>query len=463
MSTIDINVENLEISSLSPYAGNARTHSDDQVRMIAESIRVFGFINPVLINDAGGIIAGHGRVMAAQQLGLSVVPCIRLRHLNESQRRAYILADNQLALRSSWDEEKLAGELAALAEFDFDLGVLGFSDRDLDRLLTESAASGAPRGNDEWRAPDTEKPALSRAGDIWVMGGHRLLCADCLDVETLPRLLAGEAVDVVWTDPPYNVSYETAAGKVHNDSQSDGEFLRFLHGAFKAMFAVMRPGSSVYIAHADTEGYNFRRAFRDAGFKLSGVVIWKKNALVLGRSDYQWMHEPVLYGWKPGKAHRWYGGRKQTTVVEMAEASPFVMRTDGMWEINLGDRLFIVDGNARIEELVPSVMREDRPSKSDLHPTMKPVQLVMRQLQNSAKVGDIVLDPFAGSGSTLIAAERLGMRARLVELSPHYCDSIVGRWEGFTGLQALHDGSGLSPLQLAAARGAEANTGGPDG
>lgn len=246
-----------------------------------------------------------------------------------------------------------------------------------------------------------------------------------------------------WTDPPYNVAYETKAGKIANDDLSDKEFLNFLRSAFQVVYDVLKPGGSIYVAHADTEGLNFRSAFKKAGFKLSGCLMWRKNSLVLGRSDYQWQHEPILYGWKPGAPHRWYGGRKQTTVMAIPSSeSPFQLRPDGRFEIHLGNSVMVVDGNATVEDMLTSVIHESKPSRSEGHPTMKPVALVERMLKNSAKKGDVVLDVFGGSGSTLMAAERLGMCARLSELSPQYVDVIVTRWQDFTGKQATLEATG---------------------
>ena len=246
-----------------------------------------------------------------------------------------------------------------------------------------------------------------------------------------------------WTDPPYNVAYETKAGKIDNDDLSDKEFKAFLIAAFQTAFDALKPGGAIYVAHADTEGLNFRSAFSRVGFKLSGCLVWRKNALVLGRSDYQWQHEPILYGWKPGAAHRWFGGRKQTTIVEMpASESPFQLRHDGKFEIQLGNSVMVVDGNATVEDMLTSVIMESKPSRSEGHPTMKPVALVERMLRNSAKKTNIVLDLFGGSGSTLMAADRLGMCARLSELDPKYVDVIVTRWQQFTGKTATLESTG---------------------
>ncbi len=256
-----------------------------------------------------------------------------------------------------------------------------------------------------------------------------------------------------WTDPPYNVAYETKAGKIDNDDLEDSQFRQFLLRLFSAAFHVMKPGAAIYVAHADTEGLNFRAAFRDAGFKLSGCLIWRKDSLVLGRSDYQWQHEPILYGWKPGAAHRWFGGRKQTTVTEYsADNSVFTRRVDGRYEISLGDRVLLVDGTAQVEELIPSVILQAKPKRSEGHPTMKPVALIERMLRNNAKKSNTVLDVCGGSGSTLMACDSLGMRARLSELSPGYVDVIVKRWQDFTGKRATLETTGQTFDEVASDR-----------
>ena len=252
-----------------------------------------------------------------------------------------------------------------------------------------------------------------------------------------------------WTDPPYNVAYETKAGKIANDDLSDKDFSKFLHSAFQVVFDVLKPGGAIYVAHAHTESKNFHTAFKKSGFKLSSCLVWRKNALVMGRQDYQWQHEAIIYGWKPGAAHRWFGGRKQTTVMAIpASVSPFQLRPDGRFEIQLGNSVMVVDGNATVEDLLTSVIHESKPSRSEGHPTMKPVALVERMLKNSAKKGDIVLDIFGGSGSTLMAADRLGMCARLSELSPQYVDVIVTRWQDFTGQQATLEATGQTFAQV---------------
>lgn len=444
-------IERLATEALVPYARNSRTHSPEQVSAVAASIREFGFTNPVLIDGNNTIIAGHGRVMAAQSLGLTDVPCIRLAHLTDAQRRAYVIADNKLAEQAGWNMALLRREVEDLMAESFDVSLLGFDDEELRDMLGQALDDDAKSDIDD--APSVPRAPVSKAGDIWVLGAHRVVCGDSTDVAILTRLMGGGVADMCWTDPPYNVAYETKAGKIANDDLGDSEFRQFLLKLFSAAFAVMKPGGAIYVAHADTEGLNFRTAFRDAGFKLSGCLIWRKDSLVLGRSDYQWQHEPILYGWKPGAAHRWFGGRKQTTVTEYsADNSVFTQRIDGRYEISLGDRVLLVDGSAQVEELIPSVILQAKPKRSEGHPTMKPVALVERMLRNNAKKGNTVLDVCGGSGSTLMACESLGMRARLSELAPGYVDVIVKRWQDYTGKSATLEATGQTFEQAATDR-----------
>lgn len=445
-------LEVLALDRLVPYARNARTHSETQVAEIAASIREFGFTNPVLISDEGDIIAGHGRVMAARRLGLGEVPCIRLSHLSDAQRRAYVLADNKLAEKAGWDNELLRLELGELAELGFDLGLTGFDKSELDALMLgeDDVDNEGLTGDDD--APGLKDDPVSRSGDVWILGDHRVMCGDSTSIEAVEALCAGDLVDCVWTDPPYNVAYETKAGKIDNDNLEDGQFRQFLLDAYSSAWAVMKPGAAIYVAHADTEGLNFRAAFREVGLKLSGCLIWRKNALVLGRSDYQWRHEPILYGWKPGAAHRWFGGRAQTTVHEFGDA-PFIVSEDGSVQIEIGETVLRISGaDLKVEELVGSVVTAEKPRRSVDHPTMKPVELILPMVKNSSRRGDLVLDLFGGSGSTLIACQKSGRKARLMEFDPGYCDVIVRRWQEWTGRVAYLEAGGDSFEVLSAKR-----------
>ena len=394
---------------LLPYARNSRTHSDAQVAQIAASIREFGFTNPVLVDADNGIVAGHGRVMAAKQLGLVEVPTINVGWMTEVQRRAYVIADNQLALNAGWDESVLAQEAAWLQDQQFDTNLLGFNADFLDGLLAEEASTDVGL-TDQDDAPAVQAEPVTRLGDVWVMGKHRLMCGDSTSLEAVNNLALGGGINMLLTDPPYNVAYQggnhgdpdrTNGLRIENDSKSDAEFRKFLRDAFAAADAAMKPGAVFYIWHADSEGYNFRGACFDIEWQVRQCLIWNKNVMVMGRQDYHWRHEPCLYGWKAGAAHLWSTDRKQTTVLNF-----------------------------------------DRPSRNLEHPTMKPVALFEYQLLNNTKVGDTCLDLFGGSGTTLIACEKNNRIARLMELDPKYCDVIVRRWQAFTGKQAVLESTG---------------------
>lgn len=389
-------IEHLLVSSLIPYARNSRTHSDEQVSQIAGSIREFGFTNPVLIDADGTIIAGHGRVMAAKKLGLETVPCIRLRHLTPSQVRAYVIADNKLALNAGWDDQMLRSELESLQEDGFNMDLTGFSDEELAELLEPEVVEGE---TDPDQTPEVPVEPITKLGDVWILGNHRLMCGDSTNIESAKRLMDGELADLLITDPPYNVAYEGKTEErltIENDSMTNDEFRQFLRDVYSTANSVMRDGAVFYIWHADSEGYNFRGACVDVEWKVRQCLVWNKNTLVLGRQDYHWKHEPCLYGWKDGAAHYWGNDRSQTTVLNF-----------------------------------------NKPSRNGEHPTMKPVELFEYQIGNSSKANDVVLDLFGGSGTTAIACERLSRKARLMELDPKYCDVIVKRWEDFTGKKAV--------------------------
>jgi site-specific DNA-methyltransferase (adenine-specific) len=399
-------IEQIGIATLIPFAKNSRTHDDAQVAQIAASIREFGFTNPVLIDEANGIIAGHGRVMAARKLKLTEVPCIRLSHLSDAQKRAYVIADNKLALNAGWDEAMLKLELADLQALNFDLDLTGFSTDEIDALLAEKGTEGL---TDPDETPEPPVEPVTRLGDVWVCGEHRVMCGSSLDHAQVELLCGNQRVDMLLTDPPYNVAYEGSTGlKIQNDDMGDAEFRTFLRDAFVSADTVMKPGAVFYIWHADLEGYNFRGACRDAGWHVRQCLIWKKSSLVMGRQDYHWQHEPCLYGWKDGAGHLWASDRKQTTILNF-----------------------------------------ERPSRNGEHPTMKPVALFEYQMLNNTKGGDIVLDSFGGSGTTLIAAEKNGRIARIMELDPKYVDVIVKRWEDFTGEKAVLESTG-EPFKAAA-------------
>jgi site-specific DNA-methyltransferase (adenine-specific) len=389
-------IQEVAVDKLIPYAKNSRTHSPEQVGQIAASIKEFGFRNPILV-DGVGIIAGHGRLMAAQKLGLDKVPTIDCSDMTESQKKAYIIADNKLAMNAGWDNAMLTIELKDLEDEGFDLSLTGFDDKELDALL--NVIEGTDGLTDENAVPDVPEEPKTKLGDIYILGNHRLMCGDSTSIDSVEKLMNGQLADQLVTDPPYNIAYEGGSKKreqIKNDEMADEEFRQFLKDVYIAANAVMKAGAVFYIWHADTEGYNFRGAARDMGWKVRQTLIWNKDNSAFGRSDYHWKHEPCLYGWKEGAAHLWAADRKQTTVIECK-----------------------------------------RPSKSDLHPTMKPVELMEYQILNNTKGSDIVLDLFGGSGSTMIAAEKIGRKSCLMELDPKYCDVIVKRWEDFTGKKAV--------------------------
>ena len=399
MSKTTSEMQLISVAQLIPYQNNARTHSKEQINKLRSSIREFGFVNPVIIDREYNIIAGHGRIAAAREEGITEVPCVFVDHLTEAQKKAYILADNRMALDAGWDEDLLRVELEALEEMGYDLGLTGFDDKELAALFPAVEA----KEDDFDVEAELQKPTSTRAGDVWTLGRHRLVCGDSTNAETYTTLMDGVKANLVITDPPYNVNYEGSAGKIKNDNMAGEKFYEFLLAAFKNMESVMAADASIYVFHADTEGLNFRRAFADAGFYLSGCCIWKKQSLVLGRSPYQWQHEPVLYGWKKNGRHQWYTGRKETTI----------------WEF-------------------------DKPKKNGDHPTMKPIPLLAYPIGNSSMANSVVLDPFGGSGSTLIACEQTDRICRTIELDEKFCDVIVNRYieqvGSADGVTVLRDG-----------------------
>ncbi|UXU75536.1 MULTISPECIES: site-specific DNA-methyltransferase [unclassified Paracoccus (in: a-proteobacteria)] len=449
-----LQVEYRDTSALVPFVRNPRLHPDWQIAQIAASITKFGFVNPILVGGDGVLIAGHGRLLAAQRLGLQQVPVIVLGHLSEAERRALLVADNRIAENAAWDEELLRSILGELREEAFDLEVIGFSDEELAELfggLEDESGRSVELGDPDF-VPEPPSEPVTRVGDLWILGEHRVLCGDATRAADLQRLTDGRFCDAMWTDPPYNVAYEGKAGRIANDDLSATDFARFLVSAFSAAAQVLAPGAAVYVAHSETEGLAFRRAFRDAGFKLTGCLVWVKPSLVLGRSDYQWRHEPILYGWKPGAAHRWFGGRAKTTVFDQPGAPVRVM-PDGTVQVDVGGQVLVISGRElKVEAHEGSVIRAEKPARNAEHPTMKPISLILEMLENSTRRGDVVLDPFGGSGSTLIACHRSGRSARLTELEPRYADVIVERWQTFTGQRAVLEGDGRSFAEVAAGR-----------
>ncbi|MDD2980281.1 MAG: site-specific DNA-methyltransferase [Hespellia sp.] len=385
MSKTTTEMQLVSISQLVPYVNNARTHNAQQITKLRSSLREFGFINPVIVDREYNVIAGHGRILAAKEEGIERVPCVFVDYLTPAQKKAYILADNRMAMDAGWDEELLRVEIEALQAESFDVGLTGFDEKDIAELF---AGEDDDAQDDDFDVDEElQKPPVTKSGDVWLLGNHRLICGDSTKAETYEVLMDGKKANLVVTDPPYNVNYEGSAGKIQNDSMNEEAFEKFLFDAYTQMNAAMAEDASIYVFHSDSHGLAFRKAFEDAGFYLSGCCIWKKQSLVLGRSPYQWQHEPCLYGWKKKGKHQWYSDRKQTTI----------------WEF-------------------------DKPKKNGDHPTMKPIPLIAYPIKNSSMSNCIVLDPFGGSGSTLIACEQLGRICHTIELDEKYCDVIVKRY-----------------------------------
>lgn len=393
--------ELVDIKKLKPYKNNARTHSDEQIKQIQASIREFGFINPVLIDGGFNIIAGHGRIIAAENEGMTEVPCVFIEHLTDAQKRAYIIADNKLAENAGWDTEKLKIELTELQDLDFNLELTGFADMEIDELLFEEA--------DEAKEDDFEivLPAnpKSKLGDIYQLGRHRLMCGDSTKQEDVLKLMNGKLAQAVFTDPPWNVNYGAveegnAQGykprTIMNDFMGTEDFKQFMDSAFSNMYLALQEGGMVYVVMSAQEWGNMMLTLAKNDFHWSSTIIWNKDRLVLSRKDYHTKYEPIWYGWKSAPRLRPLEDRKQTDV----------------WDI-------------------------ERPSNSDLHPTMKPLELVARALKNSSKKNDLILDLFGGSGTTLIVSEQLERTCYMMELDPKYCDVIIDRWEDFTGQKAV--------------------------
>lgn len=416
--TADLSVEYVAVDKLIPYARNSRTHDDAQVAQIAASIKEFGFTNPILIDQGGGVIAGHGRILAARKLALESVPTITLYGLTEAQKRAYVIADNRLALNAGWDAEMLAVEIADLRDSDFDLDLLGFSADEIADLL-DAGMEEAGGNTDEDKTPEPPASPASVQGDVWLLGKHRLMCGDSTSLEDAAKLMNGSVADLVFTDPPYNVAYsgrgQNRLGTIKNDDMSDEDFEQFCRDVFDTYFENMRPLACIYVCHPDSQTgpkLAFEKTFGER-FKKSSTLIWCKQSAGMGWQDYRAQHEPILYGWKEGKGSHYYcGDRAKTTV----------------WEIGR-------DAQA-----------------SYVHPTQKPVALPAEAIQNSSTDGQIVLDLFGGSGSTLIACEKTGRINRSMELDPKYVDVIVKRWQEFTGQHATLEGDGRTFEEISAER-----------
>lgn len=388
----ELNYYLADVENLIPYARNARTHSSAQITQIAASIKEFGFLAPIVIAEDNTILCGHGRFYAAQKLGLKKIPCVKESHLTEAQKRAYIIADNKLSINAGWDDELLAVELSDLQGEGVDLSITGFDEKELADLFDDKSKSDVEDDGYDLSAA-LEKAAFVQRGDIWTVGRHRLMCGDATSADDVAALMGGKRANLLLTDPPYGVSFKSSSGlTIQNDSIKDEDFYSFLKSAFSAAVDCLEKGAAAYIFHADTEGLNFRRAFVDAGFHLAGCCIWVKDSLVLGRSDYQWQHEPVLYGFLQNGKHSWYSDRKQTTIWNFA-----------------------------------------KPKKNANHPTSKPLDLLSYPIQNSSQENAIVLDTFGGSGSTLMACELTNRICYTMELDEKYASVILRRYVDDTG------------------------------
>ena len=382
----------VDVDKLIPYVNNARTHSKEQINKLRASIREFGFINPVIIDRDYNVIAGHGRILASQEEGIDKVPCVFVDYLTDAQKKAYIIADNRMALDADWDEELLKIEIESLKDEDFDLSFTGFDESELLDLFGDDSKGKVEDDNFDLSSA-LEKASFVEKGDVWTIGKHRLMCGDATSKEDVQTLMGDTKGNLILTDPPYGVSFKSSSGlTIENDSMKNDEFYNFLLSAFKNMADHLEKGGSAYVFHADTEGLNFRKAFVDSGFHLAGCCIWVKNSLVLGRSDYQWQHEPVLYGFMQNGKHRWYSDRKQTTI----------------WNF-------------------------DKPKKNSNHPTSKPLDLLSYPIGNSTQENAVVIDTFGGSGSTLMACEKMNRICYTMELDEKYASVILRRYVEDTG------------------------------
>ena len=386
MSKTTTEMQLISIDKLVPYVNNARTHSAEQILKLRSSLREFGFVNPIIIDREFNVIAGHGRLMAAKEEGIEEVPCVFVDYLTDAQKKAYILADNRMAMDAGWDEELLKIEMEELQNLGYDLGYTGFDEKELADLF----------GIDDKEVKDDEfdltaaleKASFVERGDVWFVGKHKLMCGDATSSEDVAKLMEDKKANLILTDPPYNVAFKSSDGlTIQNDSMKNNDFYEFLFSSFKNMAEHLENGGAAYIFHADTEGLNFRKAFIDAGFHLAGCCIWVKDSLVLGRSDYQWQHEPVLYGFMQNGKHPWYSDRKQTTI----------------WNF-------------------------DKPKKNSNHPTSKPLDLLAYPINNSTQANAIVIDTFGGSGSTLMACEQMNRICYTMELDEKYASVILRRY-----------------------------------
>jgi DNA modification methylase len=421
-------IELINTENLIPYHNNPKEHPPEQIDKIASSIKNYGFVQPLVVDGEHEIIIGHGRLEAAKKLGLEEVPVVVKEDLNDAQIKALRIADNKVA-DSEWDYEALGVELESLEIDDF----TGFEEEEINDI-TEPNTDEIKEDNFDIENNYKEK-YITRKNNLIELGSHKLFCGDSTSPEDIGTLMDGATADMIFTDPPYNVNYEGQNGmKIENDNMDNEDFYHFLYDFYSTAFDVTKEGGAIYVCHADSEGLNFRKAFEDAGWLMKQCLIWIKSSLVMGRQDYQWRHEPILYGWKPGAAHTWNNDRKQTTVIE-PEIGVKILKNNKKYQITT-DTAY---GSVVLEVPDYKIINNDddsiqttwffkKPNRNAEHPTMKPVKLVARAIKNSSKVGDTILDPFSGSGSTLIAAEQLDRQCYMMELDEHYCDVIIRRY-----------------------------------
>jgi DNA modification methylase len=431
----ELRIEMWPVDRLVPYVGNPRKNDQAVDRMVAV-IREFGFRVPLVARSSGELVDGHLRLKAALAMGMAELPVLLADDLTPEQVRAFRLMVNRSATWATWDDDLLAQEIAALLEADYDLTLTGFDQHELDKLLMEVAATE----KDPDAVPDVPEAPVVQEGELWLLGNHRLFCGDATNSVHVGHLLGGKPATMVWTDPPYNVDYEGKAGKIKNDKMSPAQFEELLLSSFHQMYVALQPGGAIYISHSEAGGgLSFRQAFKQSGFRFASCLIWNKGQAVLSRSDYHWQHEPILYGWKPGAAHKWYGTRKPKTIIE-TDFSSATLQEDGSWTLLLDGKLYRLTGeNLCLEELSGTVIDVPKPNKSELHPTTKPVALIAACVANSSRSGGIVYDAFGGSGSTMIACEQIGRLCCTMELDPRFAQVDIIRWQNFTGRQAVRE------------------------
>lgn len=416
-------IVNKKIGDIIPYDKNAKEHPQEQINQIKNSIEEFGFNDPIAIDGNNIVIEGHGRLQALKELGHTTVECIVLDHLTEAQQRAYIIAHNKLTMNTGFNLDTLRQELESIKAMDFDITLTGFDLNELDDILEIDDIDSVEEDNYELELP---KEPISQYGDIWLLGRHRIMCGSSVEEYDIDQLLDGETIDLIVTDPPYNVNYESSAGmKIQNDNFENSDlFYEFLYQYFKEASQRTKLGAPIYVFHSDTERVNFQTAMKESQFELKQVLIWVKNALVMGRQDYHWRHEPILYGWKSGGAHKWYGGRQHDTVID--DKTKYSLNT-----MKKNELIDLVKTLLEDDEVPNTIIYEDKPLLNDIHPTMKPIKLLARLIANSSKKGNLVYDGFGGSGSTLIASEQLGRTSYIMELDPRYVDAVVNRYYNF--------------------------------